>query len=153
MLLHKTTLQQHFWLDKFSLIKSFHWDQKPVLLSECFKRCSHSRTPAEWMHHYSKIPTLWFADRSNLFSHCSSCLLRTAGWFIYQRHKGQERIISIIIANKEVALMQIWVKSTHWLLLKREIIPIKHLKNRKGDISIFLALHASILRKAPSWKG
>ena len=33
-------------------------------------------------------------------------LLRTAGRFINQRHKGQERIISITIANKKVTLMQ-----------------------------------------------
>ena len=34
-------------------------------------------------------------------------LLRTAGRFIDQRHKGQERIILITIANKECTLMQI----------------------------------------------
>ena len=38
-------------------------------------------------------------------SYCIN-LLRTAARFIDQRHKGQERIISITIANKEVALMQ-----------------------------------------------
>ena len=45
-------------------------------------------------------------------------LLRMAGRFIDQRRKGQKRIISIAIANKEVAFMQMWVKSPHWLLLK-----------------------------------
>ena len=40
-------------------------------------------------------------------------LLRTAGRFIDQRHKGQERIILITIANKKVALMQMSVESTY----------------------------------------
>ena len=66
-----------------------------------------------------------------------------ASWFIDQRSKGQEWIISITIANKEVALMQMWVKSTHWLLLKSQKIPTKHLINRKGDIGIFWFQHAS----------
>ena len=70
-----------------------------------------------------------------------------------QRHEGQGRIISNRIANKEVALMQMWVKSTHWLLLTREIILAKHLINRKGNIGIFWSLHVYALRKAPSRKG
>ena len=64
-------------------------------------------------------------------------LFKTAGRFINQKHKGQEKIISITIANKEVALMQMWVKSIHWLLLKRETIPTKHLIDRKGVNGIF----------------
>ena len=47
-----------------------------------------------------------------------------AGRFIDQRHKGQGSIISIKIANKKDTLMQMWVKSSHWLLLKRETISI-----------------------------
>ena len=66
---------------------------------------------------------------------------------------NQERIISITNANKAVALMQMGVKSTHWLLLKRETIPIKHLINRKGDIGIFWSLHVYALRKVLFWKG
>ena len=75
-----------------------------------------------------------------------------AGWFIGQRRKEQERIILSTIANKDVALMQMWVKSTHWLLLKRETIWTKHLINGK-DIGIYWSLHAYVLRKVPSWKG
>ena len=75
-----------------------------------------------------------------------------AGWFIDQTHKGEGKIISVRIASKELSLMQMWVKSTHWLLLKRKTVPIKCLINRKGDIGIFLSLHAPTLRKAPSWK-
>ena len=41
--------------------------------------------------------------------------------------------------------MQIWVKFTHWLLLKRETILTKLLINRKRIISIFLSLHAPTL--------
>ena len=63
-----------------------------------------------------------------------------AGRFTDQRRKGQETIISITIANKQVTLMQMWVKFTHWLLLKRETIPTKPLRNRKGDIGILLFL-------------
>ena len=80
-------------------------------------------------------------------------LLRTAGRFIDQRHKGKERIISITIATRKVILMQIRVESIHWLLLKRDTIPTKHLINGKGDIGIFLSLHAYVVRNAPSWKG
>ena len=74
-------------------------------------------------------------------------LLRMAGWFIDQRRKGKERIISITTANKEVALMQMWVKSTHWLLLKRETIPTKPLINRKGDTGTFCSQKASVLKR------
>ena len=44
-------------------------------------------------------------------------LLRMVGRFICHRCKGQERIILVTVANKEVTLMQMWVKSTHWQLL------------------------------------
>ena len=63
--------------------------------------------------------------------------MKTAGRFLDQRRRGRERIISITIAYEEVALMQIWVESTHWLLVKKEAIPTEHLINRKGDIDIF----------------
>ena len=58
-------------------------------------------------------------------------LLRTAGWFIDQRREGQERIISITITYKWVTLMQMWVKSTPWLLLKRETIPTFNKQERR----------------------
>ena len=88
----------------------------------------------------------------NFILYCIN-LLRMAGWFIDQRHKEQEKIISITVANKKVVLMQMWAESTHWLLLKQETIPTKHLINRKGDIGIFLSLQAYVVRKVPSWKG
>ena len=76
-----------------------------------------------------------------------------AGRFIEQKHKEQERIISITIANKEVDLIQMWVKSIHWQLLKRETIPSEYLINRKRDIDIFWSLHAYAVEKAQPWKG
>ena len=95
------------------------------------------------------IATRW----KKVLSPASVDLLGTAGQFIDQRHKGQERIISITIANKEVALMQMWIESIHWPLLKRKTIPTEPLINRKGDIDIFWFLPAYALGKAPSWKG
>ena len=68
--------------------------------------------------------------------------MRTSGPFINQRHKRQERIIIIAIADEEVTLMQMKIKSTHRLLLKTEAIPTKHLINRKGDIVIVWFPHA-----------
>ena len=67
-------------------------------------------------------------------------LLRMAGWFINQKQKGQKKLISIRVAKKEVTLIQMWVKSAHWLFLKRETISIKDLINRKGDNGIFFVL-------------
>ena len=60
-----------------------------------------------------------------------------AGRIIDQTRKGQRRSISIRIANKEFFSIQMWIKSTHWLFLKRDRIPTKHLINRKRDIGIF----------------
>ena len=77
----------------------------------------------------------------------------TTGRSIDQTHKGQERIVSITVANKKAVLMKMWIESIHWLLLKWEKIPTKRLINRKGDIGIFWSLHAYALRKAASWTG
>ena len=48
-----------------------------------------------------------------------------AGWFIDQRRKGQERTISITIANKEVAMMQMWFKSKSLIIAKKAKIRTK----------------------------
>ena len=74
-------------------------------------------------------------------------LLKMAGRFIDQKYKEQGMIISIRISYKEVTLMEVWVKYTHWLLLKRETIPTKQLIKRKKFIGIFLTLHASNSQK------
>ena len=54
---------------------------------------------------------MFYSSLSTMISHLcmlkgSINLLRTAGRFIDQKRKGPKRIISITIANKEVALMQ-----------------------------------------------
>ena len=67
--------------------------------------------------------------------------------------KDKKVLFQLQLVIKKVVLMQMWVESTHWLLLKRDTIPTKHLINRKGDIGIFLSLYAYVVRKTTSWKG
>ena len=49
--------------------------------------------------------------------------LRMAGWFIDDRQKCQERIISLKIGIEEVILMHNWVKFNDGSVLKREAVP------------------------------
>ena len=100
---------------------------------------------ASFLHFMVCNPKCYSIILENVSLWCFINLLRTAGRFIDQRRKEQGRIVLIRIANKVVTLMQILVKSTHWLLLKKETIPTKGLINRNEDTDIFFCNYMHLL--------